>query len=132
MIREEHGNLLAAEADALVNTVNTVGVAGKGIALQFRQAFPDNFRAYAKAAKHGEVVPGQMVSTRKSCERARRNPAWRSLAPRRWRCYWSGVLPFGGGWAQVRRSSGLAFQGRNRASASPDGGFPPWRPHSSR
>jgi O-acetyl-ADP-ribose deacetylase (regulator of RNase III) len=60
MIREEHGNLLAAEADALVNTVNTVGVAGKGIALQFRHAYPDNFRAYAKAAKCGEVVPGQM------------------------------------------------------------------------
>jgi len=60
MIREEHGNLLTAEADALVNTVNTVGVAGKGIALQFRQAFPDNFRAYAKAAKQGEVVHGQM------------------------------------------------------------------------
>jgi O-acetyl-ADP-ribose deacetylase (regulator of RNase III) len=60
MIREEYGNLLAAEADALVNTVNTVGVAGKGIALQFRQAYPENFRAYARAAKHGEIVPGQM------------------------------------------------------------------------
>lgn len=60
MIREGHGNLLTAEADALVNTVNTVGVAGKGIALQFRQAYPENFRAYAKAAKHGRVIPGQM------------------------------------------------------------------------
>jgi O-acetyl-ADP-ribose deacetylase (regulator of RNase III) len=60
MIREENGNLLAAEADALVNTVNTVGVAGKGIALQFRQAYPDNFKAYAKAAKHGLVAPGRM------------------------------------------------------------------------
>jgi O-acetyl-ADP-ribose deacetylase (regulator of RNase III) len=60
MIREEHGNLLGAEADALVNTVNTVGVAGKGIALQFRQAYPDNFKAYAKAAKQGKVVPGRM------------------------------------------------------------------------
>ncbi|HTX85196.1 MAG TPA: macro domain-containing protein [Streptosporangiaceae bacterium] len=60
LIHEEHGNLLTAQADAIVNTVNTVGIAGKGIALQFRQAYPDNFRAYAKAAKHGEVVPGQM------------------------------------------------------------------------
>jgi O-acetyl-ADP-ribose deacetylase (regulator of RNase III) len=60
MIHEERGNLLAAEADALVNTVNTVGVAGKGIALQFRQAYPDNFKAYSKAAKHGEVTPGKM------------------------------------------------------------------------
>jgi len=60
MIHEEHGNLLEANADALVNTVNTVGVAGKGIALQFRQAFPDNFRAYEKAAKRGQVTPGRM------------------------------------------------------------------------
>lgn len=60
MIREQNGNLLAADADALVNTVNTVGVAGKGIALQFRQAYPDNFKAYSKAAEHGEVVPGRM------------------------------------------------------------------------
>ncbi len=60
MIREDHGNLLAANVDALVNTVNTVGVAGKGIALQFRQAYPDNYRAYERAAKRGEVVPGRM------------------------------------------------------------------------
>lgn len=60
MIREERGNLLAADADALVNTVNTVGVAGKGIALQFRQAYPDNFRAYERAARRGDVTPGRM------------------------------------------------------------------------
>ena len=60
MIYEEHGNLLESEADALVNTVNTVGVAGKGVALQFRQAYPDNYQAYALAAKHGEVIPGRM------------------------------------------------------------------------
>jgi O-acetyl-ADP-ribose deacetylase (regulator of RNase III) len=60
MIEELTGNLLLAEADALVNTVNTVGVAGKGIALQFRQAFPENFRAYERAAKQGKVVPGKM------------------------------------------------------------------------
>ena len=57
MIREQNGNLLAADADALVNTVNTVGVAGKGIALQFRQAYPDNFKAYSRAAERGEVIP---------------------------------------------------------------------------
>jgi O-acetyl-ADP-ribose deacetylase (regulator of RNase III) len=62
MIHEERGNLLTADADALVNTVNTVGVAGKGIALQFRQAYPDNFRAYAQAAKRGQVVPGRMFT----------------------------------------------------------------------
>lgn len=60
MIKETSGNLLSADAEALVNTVNTVGVAGKGIALQFRKAFPDNFNAYAKAAKHNMVTPGRM------------------------------------------------------------------------
>jgi O-acetyl-ADP-ribose deacetylase (regulator of RNase III) len=60
MIRFAHGNLLTADAEALVNTVNCVGVMGKGIALQFKQAFPDNFRSYAAACKRGEVRPGQM------------------------------------------------------------------------
>lgn len=60
MILERRGNLLAAEAEALVNTVNTVGVMGKGIALQFKQAFPDNFKAYHAACKRGEVQMGRM------------------------------------------------------------------------
>jgi O-acetyl-ADP-ribose deacetylase (regulator of RNase III) len=60
MIREERGNLLTAEVDALVNTVNTVGVMGKGVALQFKQAFPDNYRAYERACKRGEVALGRM------------------------------------------------------------------------
>jgi O-acetyl-ADP-ribose deacetylase (regulator of RNase III) len=60
MIRAGSGNLLEADVDALVNTVNTVGVAGKGIALQFRQAFPANFKAYAAACKRREVQPGRM------------------------------------------------------------------------
>jgi len=51
MIEEATGNLLAADVDALVNTVNTVGVLGKGIALQFKRAFPENFRQYEKACK---------------------------------------------------------------------------------
>jgi O-acetyl-ADP-ribose deacetylase (regulator of RNase III) len=57
------GNLLLAQVDALVNTVNTVGAAGKGIALQFRQAFPENFRLYERAAKNGEIEPGRMFVT---------------------------------------------------------------------
>lgn len=60
MIREAHGNLLAADAEALVNTVNTVGVMGKGIALQFKRAYPAMFKAYERAAKKGEVRLGQM------------------------------------------------------------------------
>jgi O-acetyl-ADP-ribose deacetylase (regulator of RNase III) len=54
------GNLLEADVEALVNTVNCVGVMGKGIALQFRQAFPDNYRAYQKACRAHEVQPGRM------------------------------------------------------------------------
>ena len=48
MIKSTKGNLLEAKADALVNTVNCVGVMGKGIALQFKQAFPDNYKEYER------------------------------------------------------------------------------------
>ncbi len=65
MIREVSGNLLDADVEALVNTVNTVGVMGKGVALQFRQAFPDNFRAYQAACQRGEVKPGSMFVCRR-------------------------------------------------------------------
>ena len=60
MIKLVMGNLLEADADALVNTVNTVGVMGKGIALQFKQAYPDNYEAYRKACSHHEVQSGKM------------------------------------------------------------------------
>ena len=60
MIREQHGNLLGADVDALVNTVNTVGVMGKGIALQFKRAFPENYKAYKRACDAGEVDLGHM------------------------------------------------------------------------
>lgn len=60
MIVQAKGNLLEANAEALVNTVNCVGIMGKGIALQFKQAFPDNFKEYEKACKNGEVQLGCM------------------------------------------------------------------------
>lgn len=60
MIHEAHGDLLDADVEALVNTVNTVGVMGKGIALQFRRRFPDMFRDYERAAKRHEVHLGRM------------------------------------------------------------------------
>ncbi|MGH9223383.1 MAG: type II toxin-antitoxin system antitoxin DNA ADP-ribosyl glycohydrolase DarG [Acidimicrobiales bacterium] len=60
MITNAHGNLLEADVEALVNTVNTVGVMGKGIALQFARAFPAMLSAYEKAAKRGEVRLGEM------------------------------------------------------------------------
>ena len=46
MITFTQGNLLEADAEALVNTVNTVGVMGKGVALMFKESFPENFKAY--------------------------------------------------------------------------------------
>lgn len=54
------GDLLKADAEAVVNTVNCVGVMGRGIALQFKNAFPENFKAYAAACKREEVRPGRM------------------------------------------------------------------------
>lgn len=63
MITFRQGNLLDAPVEALVNTVNTVGVMGKGIALMFKEAFPQNFQAYEDASKRGEVRVGQMFVT---------------------------------------------------------------------
>ena len=60
MIKHVQGNILNAQAEALVNTVNCVGVMGKGIALQFKKAFPENFKAYKNACQRGEVKPGGM------------------------------------------------------------------------
>ena len=60
MIEQGQGNLLTSEVDALVNTVNTVGVMGKGIALQFKRAFPANFRAYHAACARGEIRLGRV------------------------------------------------------------------------
>lgn len=63
MIDFRQGNLLESEADAVVNTVNTVGVMGKGIALMFKERFPRNFSAYEAACKAGEVKLGRMFVT---------------------------------------------------------------------
>ncbi len=63
MITYKTGDMLAAPVEALVNTVNTVGVMGKGIALQFKERFPENYKAYVAAVKRGEVVVGSMLVT---------------------------------------------------------------------
>lgn len=60
MLEITHGNLLNASVDALVNTVNTEGVMGKGIALQFKQAYPQMYRAYEAACKANEVQLGRV------------------------------------------------------------------------
>src|SRR5579884_1817745 len=54
------GDLLSQNVDAVVNTVNTVGVMGKGVALQFKRRWPENFRAYERASKQGDVQIGKM------------------------------------------------------------------------
>lgn len=63
MVEIGYGNLLEAKAEALVNTVNCVGVMGRGVALQFRQAFPSNYQAYKKACDNKEVRIGKMFVT---------------------------------------------------------------------
>lgn len=55
MITYRKGNILEADVDVLVNTVNSVGVMGKGIALQFKKQFPENFRIYKQLAEQGWV-----------------------------------------------------------------------------
>lgn len=60
MIERCQGNLLEADAEALVNTVNCVGIMGKGIALAFKKKFDKNFKAYEQACEDGLVMPGRM------------------------------------------------------------------------
>ena len=60
MIEYTTGDILHEDAEALVNTVNCVGVMGRGIALQFKNAYPENFKAYTVACKKDEMQPGRM------------------------------------------------------------------------
>lgn len=60
MIEYKTGDILDADVEAIVNTVNCVGVMGRGIALQFKNAWPNNFKAYEAACQRGEVQPGRM------------------------------------------------------------------------
>lgn len=61
MIEYVQGDLLASNAEAIVNTVNCVGVMGRGIALQFKKQFPDNYKFYEDACKNNQVTPGKML-----------------------------------------------------------------------
>ena len=60
MIELKTGDIFEEDVEALVNSVNSVGVMGRGIALQFKNRFPENFKAYSEACKRKEVRPGQM------------------------------------------------------------------------
>jgi O-acetyl-ADP-ribose deacetylase (regulator of RNase III) len=61
MLELTRGDILKADAEALVNTVNCVGIMGRGIALQFRKAFPENFKAYKSACDKKLLHPGHML-----------------------------------------------------------------------
>ncbi len=63
MIQFTRGNIIKSQAEALVNTVNTVGVMGKGIALQFKENFDLNYRLYKQACDKGKVIVGKMFVT---------------------------------------------------------------------
>lgn len=84
MIRYTHGNMLDASVEAFVNTVNEVGVMGKGIALMFREAFPESAKAYQEASARGEVRVGRVFVTP---NRALVGPRWILHFPtkRHWR-----------------------------------------------
>lgn len=60
MIEFRTGDILRTDVEALVNTVNCVGIMGRGIALQFKNDFPENFKAYEAACQREEVQPGKM------------------------------------------------------------------------
>jgi O-acetyl-ADP-ribose deacetylase (regulator of RNase III) len=55
------GDLLKQKTDAIVNTVNCVGVMGKGIALQFKRKWPENYKTYKKACDSQQLKPGKML-----------------------------------------------------------------------
>ncbi|MFN0252756.1 MAG: macro domain-containing protein [Kofleriaceae bacterium] len=83
MIEDASGDLFAANVEALVNAVNTVGVMGKGLALAFKKKFPDNFAAYRRACDAGELKPGNVFIF----DRGDRSPRWIVNFPtkRHWR-----------------------------------------------
>lgn len=62
MIKITQGDILSANVDAIVNTVNCVGVMGKGLALQFKKAYPDNYETYKLACEHKAIRTGKMFT----------------------------------------------------------------------
>jgi O-acetyl-ADP-ribose deacetylase (regulator of RNase III) len=66
MIKYIEGDIFESKAEALINTVNTVGVMGKGIALQFKKAFPNNYKSYVEACKKNEIQIGKVFIVKDS------------------------------------------------------------------
>ena len=85
MIKFLRGNMFEADVEALVNTVNTVGVMGKGIALQFSRAFPEIMKPYKDACESGQLVIGSVFTVRWTIQRQPRSRATR-LGWRQYRC----------------------------------------------
>lgn len=112
MIALLQGDLVEAPVDALVNTVNTVGVMGKGIALMFKKTFPENFRAYDEACKRNEVRIGPMFVTENA---ALQGPRWLVTFPTKkiWRQP-SRLEWIVEGLADLRRLIGRSGSGRLR------------------
>lgn len=63
MINYKTGDIFDSQVDAIINTVNLVGVMGKGIALQFKKRFPDNFELYKKAINDNNIGIGKLFVT---------------------------------------------------------------------
>ena len=84
MIQYLQGNVLDAPTEAVVNTVNEVGVMGKGVALMFKEAFPENTKVYQRACRRHEVQVGHMLVTE---NHALTGPRWIINFPtkRHWR-----------------------------------------------
>jgi len=61
MITYTQGNMFDAQVDAIINTVNLVGVMGKGVAFQFKERFPENYRVYQEACKNHTIGIGNSL-----------------------------------------------------------------------
>lgn len=85
MIQNITGNIFESKADALVNTVNTVGVMGKGLALQFREEFPENYRLYHKECESGLFDVGQLLITEEANRAGERKIIVNFPTKRHWR-----------------------------------------------
>ena len=62
MIEYKKGDIFHEDVEAVVNTVNCVGIMGRGLALQFKNAYPENFEFYVAACERNEVLPGKMLT----------------------------------------------------------------------
>lgn len=67
MLKFKKGDIFKEEVEAIVNPVNCVGVMGRGLALEFKKRFPENFKMYKESCLIGDVIPGRMLVTFGGC-----------------------------------------------------------------